>query len=64
MRSVASRSTPSVPPSGEADDDDDDEAAVGEVDAEAEAPAAASSDESRSGLERLLNCFAPPPWNQ
>ncbi len=68
MRSVASRSTLSAPPSGDADeddddddDDDDDEAAVGEVEAEAEV---ASSDERRSGLERWPSCFAPPPWRQ
>jgi hypothetical protein len=40
------------------DDDDDDAADVGDVDAEAPA---ASSDKRRSGLERLLSCFAPPP---
>ncbi len=67
MRSVASRSTLSTPPSGDADEnddddeEDDDEAAVGEVEAEAEV---ASSDERRSGLERWPSCFAPPPWTQ
>jgi hypothetical protein len=40
------------------DDADDDAADVGDVDAETPA---ASSDERRSGLERLPSCFAPPP---